>query len=110
DRGLFRAVQDAYRGLLMTGRYPVAFLFLELPPEEVDVNVHPTKAEVRFRNKESLYQLIQEAVSQRLQAADLTARMQLKTRKENVPVAQADWRSPLPTDKSVPAPTAGGKD
>jgi DNA mismatch repair protein MutL len=81
-----------------------------LPPEEVDVNVHPTKAEVRFRNKDSLYQLIQEAVSQRLQAADLTARMQLKPRKEHVPISEADWRSPLPTDKSIPASTAEGKD
>jgi len=36
-------LQDAYRGLLMTGRYPVAFLFLELPPDQVDVNVHPAK-------------------------------------------------------------------
>ena len=55
DRGLFQAVQDAYRGLLMTGRYPVAFLFLEVPPQQVDVNVHPTKAEVRFRDKDGLY-------------------------------------------------------
>src|SRR5205814_4971135 len=50
DRGLFQAVQEAYRGLLMVGRYPVAFLFLELPLAQVDVNVHPTKAEVRFRD------------------------------------------------------------
>jgi DNA mismatch repair protein MutL len=54
DRGLFQAVQDAYRGLLLAGRYPVAFLFLEVPPDRVDVNVHPTKAEVRFRDKEAL--------------------------------------------------------
>jgi DNA mismatch repair protein MutL len=106
DRGLFQAVQDAYRGLLMTGRYPVAFLFLEVPPEQVDVNVHPTKAEVRFRNKESLYQLVQQAVSERLRAADLTARMQLKTRKEYLPVSEADLRSSLPADKSVPASAA----
>ena len=107
DRSLFQAVQEAYRGLLMTGRYPVAFLFLEVPPEEVDVNVHPTKAEVRFRNQDSLYQLVQQAVSQRLQAADLTARMQLKTRKEYLPVSEADLRSPSPADQSVltsPAP------
>jgi hypothetical protein len=49
---------QAYRGLLMTGRYPVAFLFLEMPPDQVDVNVHPTKAEVRFRNKDRLYEII----------------------------------------------------
>ena len=50
DRSLGHAVQEAYRGLLMTGRYAVAFLFLEMPPDQVDVNVHPTKAEVRFRD------------------------------------------------------------
>jgi len=48
DRGLFQAVQDANRGMLMTSRYPVASLFLEVAPDEVDVKVHPTNAEVRF--------------------------------------------------------------
>jgi DNA mismatch repair protein MutL len=77
DRGLAQAVQDAYRGLLMVGRHPVAFLFLQVPPEEVDVNVHPTKAEVRFRDPEPLHRLVQAAVGERLRAADLTARMHL---------------------------------
>ena len=49
DRGLAQALQEAYRGLLMTGRYAVAFLFLDLPPDAVDVNVHPTKSEVRLQ-------------------------------------------------------------
>jgi DNA mismatch repair protein MutL len=87
DRGLFQAVQDAYRGLLLTGRYPVAFLILEVPPEQVDVNVHPTKAEVRFRDPETVYQLVQAAVRARLQKADLTARLLLRTGKE--PPAEA---------------------
>ena len=49
DRSVGHAMQEAYRGLLMTGRYMVGFLFLTVPPDRVDVNVHPTKAEVRFR-------------------------------------------------------------
>src|SRR5690606_27065177 len=46
DRSLQHALGEAYRGLLLTGRYPIAFLRLEMPPELVDVNVHPTKLEV----------------------------------------------------------------
>ncbi|MEZ6062023.1 MAG: DNA mismatch repair endonuclease MutL [Planctomycetaceae bacterium] len=55
DRSLQHALNEAYRGLLMVGRHPVSFLFLELPPHLVDVNVHPTKTEVRFRDSQALY-------------------------------------------------------
>lgn len=76
DRSLGHALQEGYRGLLMTGRYAVAFLFLELPPDQVDVNVHPTKAEVRFRDANALYTLVLSAVRQRLTEQNLTSRMQ----------------------------------
>jgi DNA mismatch repair protein MutL len=76
DRSLGHALQEAYRGLLMTGRYAVAFLFLELPTDQVDVNVHPTKAEVRFRDSQALYHLVFATVRERLRAANLTARLQ----------------------------------
>jgi len=75
DRSLGHALQEAYRGLLMTGRYAVAFLFLELPPDQVDVNVHPTKVEVRFRDAQALYHLVLATVRDRLRAQDLTARL-----------------------------------
>ena len=55
DRSLQHALAEAYRGLLMIGRHPVSFLFLELPPALVDVNVHPTKSEVRFQDSQLLY-------------------------------------------------------
>src|SRR6266542_1478449 len=74
DRSLGHALQEAYRGLLMTGRYAVAFLFLELPTDQVDVNVHPTKSEVRFRNAQPLYGLVFGSVRQRLSAENLTAK------------------------------------
>ncbi len=76
DRSLGHAVQEAYRGLLLTGRYAVAFLFLDMPPELVDVNVHPTKAEVRFRDAQTLFTLVHSTVRQRLSAENLTARLQ----------------------------------
>ncbi len=55
DRSLQHALQESYRGLLMVGRQPVSFLFLEVPPAMVDVNVHPTKSEVRFQDSQTLY-------------------------------------------------------
>jgi DNA mismatch repair protein MutL len=76
DRALGHALQEGYRGLLMTGRYSVAFLFLELPPDQVDVNVHPTKAEVRFRDASALYSFVLATVRNRLNRENLTARMQ----------------------------------
>src|SRR5918992_1103213 len=79
DRSLGHALQEAYKGLLMTGRYAVAFLFLELPPEQVDVNVHPTKSEVRFRDPEAVRQLVFTAVQSRLKAEDLTARLRVRS-------------------------------
>jgi DNA mismatch repair protein MutL len=76
DRSLGHALQEGYRGLLMTGRYAVAFLFLELPPDQVDVNVHPTKVEVRFRDAGAIHHLVLAAVRERLRAANLTPRLQ----------------------------------
>jgi DNA mismatch repair protein MutL len=76
DRSLGHAIQEAYRGLLMTGRYAVVFLFLELPPDQVDVNVHPTKAEVRFRDSQALHHLFFASVRERLRRENLTARLQ----------------------------------
>ena len=55
DRSLQHALGEAYRGLLLTGRYPICFLHLEMPPEAVDVNVHPTKLEVRFQDGGRIY-------------------------------------------------------
>jgi DNA mismatch repair protein MutL len=76
DRALGHAIQEAYRGLLMTGRYAVTFLFLTLPPDQVDVNVHPAKAEVRFRNAQAAHHLLYTTIRSRLREAHLTPDMQ----------------------------------
>jgi DNA mismatch repair protein MutL len=55
DATLSAALIQAYHTLLMVGRFPMAVLFIELPPEMVDVNVHPTKAEVRFRERDQVF-------------------------------------------------------
>jgi DNA mismatch repair protein MutL len=68
-------VEQAYEGLLMVGRRPVAVLNLKIPYEEVDVNVHPTKAEVRFRDESMVFGAVQKAVRQALLASAPTPEM-----------------------------------
>jgi DNA mismatch repair protein MutL len=66
DAKLGHAVVQAYHTLLMTGRYPVAVILVHLPPAEVDVNVHPAKAEVRFRDPDAVFSAVQRAVRRAL--------------------------------------------
>lgn len=68
DVGLVTAVVQAYHTYLMVGRYPQSFLSIELPPELVDVNVHPAKAEIRFREKDKVFSGVQRAVRRALLA------------------------------------------
>ncbi len=62
SRLLAWALEEAYHGLLMTGRHPVAVIDIALPPGEVDVNIHPAKSEVRFRNERAVITALQRAV------------------------------------------------
>lgn len=68
DSSLTYAVVQAYHTMLMTGRYPVAVVMIDLPADEVDVNVHPTKAEVRFRQQNAVFSAVQHAVRRTLVA------------------------------------------
>jgi DNA mismatch repair protein MutL len=76
DRALQHALGEAYRGLLMTGRYPIAFLALHMPPETVDVNVHPTKLEVRFQDSGRLYSQLLSTLRSKFLTTDLSTRVQ----------------------------------
>lgn len=62
DRSLSYAVEEAYRTILPAGRYPAAILGITMPPADVDVNVHPTKREVRFRDPRGVFSTVQRAV------------------------------------------------
>jgi DNA mismatch repair protein MutL len=68
DVSLSTALLQAYHTLLMVGRYPLTALFLEIAPADVDVNVHPAKAEVRFRQPDRLFSFVQRAVRRTLLA------------------------------------------
>ena len=68
DTPLTSAVLQAYHTLLMVGRYPLAVLFIEVPPDQVDVNVHPAKAEVRFRSPDKAFSFVQRATRRALLA------------------------------------------
>ena len=76
DRSILHAVQEAYRGLLLSGRQPIAFLAFDLPPDAVDVNVHPAKMEVRFREPSRLYRLVLSALRTKFLAANVTTRLE----------------------------------
>ena len=101
DRNLTYAIIQAYHTLLMVGRYPLAALFIDMPPEMVDVNVHPTKAEVRFREASLVFRAVQRAVHHALQGqAPITRELQ--------PEPQNTWgarrQALMQAGQSQPAP------
>jgi len=69
DRLLLHAIHEAYRNILPTDVFPMALLFLDLPCEEVDVNVHPAKIEVRFRHSQSVHDFARDSIRQALSKA-----------------------------------------
>ena len=76
DRSLQHALGEAYRGLLLSGRYPITFLQIDLPADAVDVNVHPTKLEVRFQDGGQIYSALLSGIRNKFLTTDLTAKVQ----------------------------------
>ncbi len=66
DRLLIHAITEAYRNIIPPTSYPVVLLFLEMPPEEVDVNVHPAKTEVRFRQQSLIHDFVRDSLRRAL--------------------------------------------
>jgi len=88
DRAIQHAMTEAYRGLLMVGRQPIAFLFIDMPPSFFDVNVHPTKVEVRFVDGQHLYRQTLSMVRTKFLSMDLDSEFRLK--QEKAAPAEAD--------------------
>jgi DNA mismatch repair protein MutL len=90
DKVVQHAILQAYRNFLERGRYPVVAVFIEIAPDEVDVNVHPTKHEVRFREQGRVHDAIQSAVESVLRTTPW-----LKRAEPQKPVAAAPAQQPM---------------
>jgi DNA mismatch repair protein MutL len=105
DRLLLHAISEAYRNILPPTSFPVVLLFLEMPPEEVDVNVHPAKTEVRFRQQNRIHDFVRDS----LRAALVSSRPAAGFRAalENAPAAST---SLMPSPAShLPRPSEDGQ-
>ncbi len=85
-RILYYAIADAYRDIVQRGRHPLVVLFVTVPPDEIDVNVHPTKAEVRLRREGEVIATIQRAIRRTLAANGIIA-TQSSSRQDGVSAA-----------------------
>ena len=104
SRSLAWAVEEAYQGMLMTGRHPVAIVNIAIPPGEVDVNIHPSKAEVKFRNERAVFAAVQRAVRGTLVEMAPVARIEDTTATYTTPRAPTRQLWTLPrTDANTTA-------
>lgn len=71
DKFILHALKEAYRGLIEPQKHPVVFLFIQMPPDLFDVNVHPTKTEVRFENANWVYSQVLSSLREKLLSMDL---------------------------------------
>lgn len=109
DYTLTTALLQGYHTLLMSGRYPYAQIFLEIPPDRVDVNVHPAKAEVRFRDRDEVFSAVQKAVRGALLAYSPIPELRRQYRWErDEPVSKSPWQAaaggPIEQEFDVAAP------
>lgn len=98
DKSIYHAITQAYRGMMMVNRKPVVFLFLEMDPQEYDVNVHPTKIEVRFKNVNQLFSQIVSSVKDKLLKSDLV----VETKFDDSGVLKETVDNNIPLEKLKP--------
>ncbi|MEP6900316.1 MAG: DNA mismatch repair endonuclease MutL [Actinomycetota bacterium] len=84
DKTIAGGLLEGFRSVLPHGVYPVAFLFLDIPLEEIDVNVHPAKTEVRFRRSEAVKETIAEAIREALAKAGIVRQPELRLESEPI--------------------------
>jgi DNA mismatch repair protein MutL len=104
DRLLLHAISEAYRNIIPPTSFPVVLLFLEMPPEEVDVNVHPAKTEVRFRQQNRIHDFVRDSLRNSLISSRPAAGFRAAL--ENAPLASP---SLMPSPAShLPRPSESG--
>jgi DNA mismatch repair protein MutL len=109
DRTISHAIQEGFRGHMMTGRFPIAFLYFDSDLEKVDVNIHPTKAEVRFRDPGAIHHLVFNAVRNVLLDKNKGAVFQLQdeppfTRKNPIDIGLPEFTITIPQKINPPEP------
>jgi DNA mismatch repair protein MutL len=104
-RILAYAVEEAYSGLLMTGKHPVAALDISMPPGEVDVNIHPAKSEVKFHNDAAIFRVVQKAVRQALVAQMPVPKIEEVVAPYHAPSSQSRQLWGRPESVAKPAPS-----
>jgi DNA mismatch repair protein MutL len=82
DRMVYKAILDGYRHFLPGNQFPIVILFITLPPSVVDVNVHPTKAEVKFKDPERVYQTVLAAIRAMLESKESSSQAEERTSAE----------------------------
>ncbi len=105
DIRLGYAIQQAYHTLLPVNRYPVAYVVIEMPAEDVDVNVHPAKSEVRFRDSDAVFRAVQRAVRATIMEEAPTAAVWQPT---SEPASMPFTPSPEPEARPLPEPAVAG--
>ncbi len=106
NRALTFAVVEAYQGMLPSGRFPVAIIEIRLPPEEVDVNVHPTKAEVRFRDERAVFAALQRSVRRTLSDRSPVPSLEVRGSMFEARAPEADQSVAVGTERPLSAPAA----
>ena len=95
---LHNAIKNAYEGLLKENEQPEYFLYLELSPELIDINIHPTKTEIKFENDHIIYALVRSAVKHSLGQFQVFPSIDFELSQENeVPYSYKDKEAKLPT-------------
>jgi DNA mismatch repair protein MutL len=104
SRSLYHAVQSAYGELLPKGKFPFAIVFIQIDPKLLDVNVHPTKNEVRFADERGIHDLVHEKVKRCLISPEVITELKATEKKKELPQPETTKKPQYPYKKETPYP------